>query len=112
VLGCSTSGWLGALAADAAENPQRKRSCILLWTSGGPSQLDTFDPGEQCAVMTHSLLGICSQASKLRKGITTANASLRRRIASPGALSVARLEHRLSHETLLGPFSSPDETDG
>src|SRR5205085_3512107 len=24
-------------------NPQRKRSCILLWMSGGPSQLDTFD---------------------------------------------------------------------
>ena len=43
VLGCSTSGWLGALAADAAKNPERKRSCILLWMSGGPSQLDTFD---------------------------------------------------------------------
>jgi hypothetical protein len=43
VLGCSTSGWLGALADDAAKNPQRKRSCILLWMSGGPSQLDTFD---------------------------------------------------------------------
>jgi hypothetical protein len=43
VLGCSTSGWLGALAADAAKNPQRKRSCVLLWMSGGPSQLDTFD---------------------------------------------------------------------
>jgi hypothetical protein len=30
VLGCSTSGWLGALAADAAKNPERRRSCILL----------------------------------------------------------------------------------
>src|SRR3954454_16743973 len=39
----SLSGWLGALADDAAKNPQRKRSCILLWMSGGPSQLDTFD---------------------------------------------------------------------
>jgi uncharacterized protein (DUF1501 family) len=39
----SSSGWLGALAADAAKNPQRKRSCILLWMSGGPSQMDTFD---------------------------------------------------------------------
>ena len=28
---------------DAAKNPQRKRSCILLWMSGGPSQMDTFD---------------------------------------------------------------------
>jgi len=39
----SQSGWLGALAANAARDPQRKRSCILLWMSGGPSQLDTFD---------------------------------------------------------------------
>jgi hypothetical protein len=39
----SLSGWLGALAADTASHPQRKRSCILLWMSGGPSQLDTFD---------------------------------------------------------------------
>jgi hypothetical protein len=43
VLGASTSGWLKALANDAAKHPQRKRSCILLWMSGGPSQLDTFD---------------------------------------------------------------------
>jgi uncharacterized protein (DUF1501 family) len=39
----SASGWLGTLAADAAKNPQRKRSCVLLWMSGGPSQMDTFD---------------------------------------------------------------------
>jgi hypothetical protein len=38
------SGWLPALARDAVGNPARKRSCILLWMSGGPSQLDTFDP--------------------------------------------------------------------
>src|ERR1700737_1952057 len=43
VLGASASGWLQALADDAATHPQRKRSCILLWMSGGPSQLDTFD---------------------------------------------------------------------
>src|SRR5205085_1997127 len=43
VVGTSTSGWLGALADDTARNPQRKRSCVLLWMSGGPSQLDTFD---------------------------------------------------------------------
>jgi hypothetical protein len=39
----SASGWLPALAAAAADNPQRKRSCILLWMNGGPSQTDTFD---------------------------------------------------------------------
>jgi hypothetical protein len=43
VLGCSMSGWLETLAADTANHPQRKRSCVLLWMSGGPSQLDTFD---------------------------------------------------------------------
>jgi uncharacterized protein DUF1501 len=43
VVGCSSSGWLEALAAAAAKNPERKRSCILLWMSGGPSQMDTFD---------------------------------------------------------------------
>jgi uncharacterized protein (DUF1501 family) len=41
--GLSLSGWLGRLAAQAADDPRRKRSCILLWMSGGPSQLDTFD---------------------------------------------------------------------
>src|SRR6187397_530453 len=43
VVGCSSSGWLEAMAAAEAKNPQRKRSCILLWMSGGPSQMDTFD---------------------------------------------------------------------
>lgn len=41
--GSSVSGWFRRLAAAGVENPQRKRSCILLWMSGGPSQLDTFD---------------------------------------------------------------------
>ncbi|MEX0819464.1 MAG: DUF1501 domain-containing protein [Pirellulaceae bacterium] len=41
--GYSASGWLPALADQAASNPDRKRQCILLWMSGGPSQLDTFD---------------------------------------------------------------------
>src|SRR5947209_3855358 len=43
VVGYSLSGWLGALADQTARHPQRKRSVILLWMSGGPSQLDTFD---------------------------------------------------------------------
>ena len=43
VAACSTSGWLEALAAETAASPERKRSCILLWMSGGPSQMDTFD---------------------------------------------------------------------
>jgi len=45
VSAISCSGWLGSLAAHAAETPKRKhKSCILLWMDGGPSQTDTFDP--------------------------------------------------------------------
>jgi hypothetical protein len=49
VLGGSMSGWFGALARAAARDPQRKKSCILLWMGGGPSQMDTFDlkPGHK-----------------------------------------------------------------
>jgi hypothetical protein len=43
VVGYSLSGWLGALAEQAAKAPPRRRSCILLWMNGGPSQMDTFD---------------------------------------------------------------------
>ncbi len=43
MVGPSASGWLGRLANAAAGDPQRKRSCILLWMTGGPSQMDTFD---------------------------------------------------------------------
>ena len=40
--GGTLSGWLGRVAAQSADQPQAK-SCILLWMSGGPSHLDTFD---------------------------------------------------------------------
>src|SRR3977135_1436315 len=43
VVNFSSSGWLKALADQTANNPQRKRACILLWMNGGPSQMDTFD---------------------------------------------------------------------
>jgi hypothetical protein len=38
------AGWLPALAARAARDPDRKRACIVLWMAGGPTQTDTFDP--------------------------------------------------------------------
>jgi hypothetical protein len=41
---CSLSGWIDCLAADTARHAARKRSCLLLWMPGGPSQIDTFDP--------------------------------------------------------------------
>ena len=43
-LGSCVSGWFANLAQAAAAFPARpKKSCILLWMNGGPSQLDTFD---------------------------------------------------------------------
>lgn len=41
--GLSMSGWLPAMAEQLAADPRRRRHCILLWMSGGPSQTDTFD---------------------------------------------------------------------
>jgi hypothetical protein len=48
-FGLSLSRWLPALAAETAGDPQRRRACILLWMTGGPSQTDTFDlkPGHE-----------------------------------------------------------------
>ncbi len=47
--GVSASGWFPAFAAPLLEDPKRRRHCILLWMSGGPSQTDTFDlkPGHE-----------------------------------------------------------------
>ena len=42
-LSVSLSGWLGRLAASEANNPERKRACILLWMSGGPATIDLWD---------------------------------------------------------------------
>ncbi len=45
LLGTSMSGWLPRLAAQVQQSGQSPpRSCILLWMSGGPSQMETFDP--------------------------------------------------------------------
>jgi Protein of unknown function (DUF1501) len=43
MVGYSLSGWFGTLAGEAARDSHRRKSCILLWMNGGPSQLDTFD---------------------------------------------------------------------
>lgn len=42
-MGLSGASWLPSLAAEVAQDPERKRHCVLLWMSGGPSQTDTFD---------------------------------------------------------------------
>ena len=47
LLGASASGWLPRLAAEVQRaGTKPPRSCILLWMSGGPSQMETFDPKE------------------------------------------------------------------
>ena len=50
VVAGSVSGWFGALARAVGPLPKKKKkSVILLWMSGGPSQMDTFDlkPGHK-----------------------------------------------------------------
>ena len=49
IAGASLSGWLGALAARAAEQKAKHKACVLLWMDGGPSHLDTFDPKPDAA---------------------------------------------------------------
>ncbi|MEZ6123311.1 MAG: DUF1501 domain-containing protein [Planctomycetaceae bacterium] len=48
LLGAGQCGWFSALAAAAqgqeATSGRSSRKCILLWMSGGPSQMETFDP--------------------------------------------------------------------
>ncbi|HVS37590.1 MAG TPA: DUF1501 domain-containing protein [Gemmataceae bacterium] len=43
VGGAAMSGWMGVLAARAAEAGVKHKSCILLYMEGGPSHIDTFD---------------------------------------------------------------------
>ncbi len=43
LLGTSASSWFPVLANELAKNSQRRRQCILLWMTGGPTQTDTFD---------------------------------------------------------------------
>ncbi|WP_406695301.1 DUF1501 domain-containing protein [Singulisphaera sp. Ch08] len=42
-VGVSQSGWFHALADDAAGNPKRHKSVILLWMNGGPATIDLWD---------------------------------------------------------------------
>src|SRR5262245_6369321 len=44
VSSASASGWFGSLAARAAQQSRKSKSCILLWMDGGPSHVETFDP--------------------------------------------------------------------
>src|SRR5436190_4172106 len=49
-FGVAACPWLPRLAAAAAENKKKPaKACIVLWMSGGPSQMDTWDlkPGHK-----------------------------------------------------------------
>lgn len=41
--GVTASRWLPQLAMAASAHPGETKRCIVLWMSGGPSQMDTFD---------------------------------------------------------------------
>jgi len=43
LMGSSCASWVPTLAAKLSEDTSKRRHCILLWMSGGPSQTDTFD---------------------------------------------------------------------
>lgn len=42
-VGLTGSTWLRSVASAVAADVPPRRSCVLLWMNGGPSQLDTFD---------------------------------------------------------------------
>jgi uncharacterized protein (DUF1501 family) len=42
-VAAGTSGWLPTIAAATQSAASQNRHCVLLWMSGGPSQIDTFD---------------------------------------------------------------------
>src|SRR6516164_1195886 len=48
-LGAGTAGfaainWLDFIGLHADELRKKRKSCVLLWMAGGPSQFETFDP--------------------------------------------------------------------
>ena len=42
-LAASSGGWGPAIGRALAQEKKQRRHCILLWMTGGPSQIDTFD---------------------------------------------------------------------
>ena len=43
LLGVSASGWFPAFAQEVEAKSKKRRHCVLLWMTGGPTQTDTFD---------------------------------------------------------------------
>jgi len=113
-LGAAGAYWLPSLAQEIATNQQRKRQCIVLWMTGGPSQLDTFDPkpghanGGEFSAMETSVPGvqICEHLPKI--------AQLAKHLAVVRSLSTKEGDHeRGAHlvrtgQILGGPLQYPD----
>jgi hypothetical protein len=111
--GISSSGWFPAFARALELEPRRRRHCVLLWMSGGPSQTDTFDlkpnhanGGEFKEIETSAVgLRISEHLPKL--------AGFGHRLAVLRGLSTKEGDHgrgtylmRTGH-TPLGPFQYP-----
>ncbi len=43
LLGASSSGWFPSFADEVQAKSSKRRHCVLLWMTGGPTQTDTFD---------------------------------------------------------------------
>ena len=61
-LGVSLTDWFAAKQAAASETPLVDRNCILIWTHGGTSHHDTFDPKPTAPVSVKGEFGVTSTA--------------------------------------------------
>lgn len=46
----SIPNWMPLLAADEGK---RRKSCVVLWMDGGPSQTETYDPKSEASSTVH-----------------------------------------------------------
>jgi len=58
LAGLATHSWMNPLAAHAAATGKKPaKACILVWMTGGPSHLDTFDPKPDASDDVRSPIG-------------------------------------------------------
>ena len=98
----SCSGWLSSLAAGATTQGARRKQCIALWTTGGLSQLETFDMKPRYSMfrpIATSVTGlqICDKLPKLARLMNHA-AIIR---SSEGSATVKESIASLDHACLM-----------
>jgi hypothetical protein len=59
-LGVTLPGWLAARSARGNDSPLVDRNCIAIWTHGGTSHHDTFDPKPLAPVSVKGEFGVVS----------------------------------------------------